>query len=55
MEPLIRVKNMYKIYNPGENEVRALDDVSLEINQGEFIKESFVQLSEHPVLVNLHL
>ena len=27
MEPLIRVKNMYKIYNPGENEVRALDDV----------------------------
>ena len=31
MEPLIRVKNMYKIYNPGENEVRALDDVSLEI------------------------
>ena len=28
---------MYKIYNPGENEVRALDDVSLEINQGEFI------------------
>lgn len=37
MEPLIRVKNMYKIYNPGENEVRALDDVSLEINQGEFI------------------
>lgn len=37
MEPLIRVKNMYKIYNPGENEVRALDNVSLEINQGEFI------------------
>lgn len=37
MEPLIRVKNMYKIYNPGENEVRALDDVSLEINRGEFI------------------
>ena len=23
MEPLIRVKNMYKIYNPGENEVRS--------------------------------
>ena len=38
MEPLIRVKNMYKIYNPGENEVRALDDVSLEIYQGEFIE-----------------
>ena len=37
MKPLITVENMSKIYNPGENEVRALDDVSLEINQGEFI------------------
>lgn len=26
-----------KIYNPGENEVRALDDVSLQIKQGEFV------------------
>ena len=26
-----------KIYNPGENEVRALDDVSLDIGQGEFV------------------
>lgn len=50
MEPLIRVKNMYKIYNPGENEVRALDDVSLEINQG-----NLLPLSGIPVLVNLHL
>lgn len=50
MEPLIRVKNMYKIYNPGENEVRALDDVSLEINQ-----ENLSPLSDIPVLVNLHL
>lgn len=24
MEPLIRVQNLMKIYNPGENEVRAL-------------------------------
>lgn len=50
MEPLIRVKNMYKIYNPGENEVRALDDVSLEINRG-----NLLPLSGIPVLVNLHL
>ena len=50
MEPLIRVKNMYKIYNPGENEVRALDDVSLEINRG-----NLLPLSDIPALVNLHL
>ena len=36
MEPLIRVENIHKIYNPGENEVRALDGVSLEIRRGEF-------------------
>lgn len=37
MEPLIRVKELYKIYNPGENEVRALDGVSLKIKTGEFV------------------
>ena len=37
MEPSIRVQNLMKIYNPGENEVRALDDVSLDIGQGEFV------------------
>ncbi|HIV33921.1 MAG TPA: ABC transporter ATP-binding protein [Candidatus Blautia intestinigallinarum] len=37
MEPLIRVVDMCKIYNPGENEVRALDHVNLEIFQGEFV------------------
>lgn len=36
MRPLICIKNMSKIYNPGDNEVRALDGVSLEIEQGEF-------------------
>ena len=36
MEPLIRVEDIHKIYNPGENEVRALDGVSLEIRRGEF-------------------
>ena len=34
---LIEIKDVYKIYNPGENEVRALDGVSLEINEGEFV------------------
>lgn len=37
MEPLIRVVDMCKIYNQGENEVRALDHVNLEIFQGEFV------------------
>ncbi|MDD3339134.1 MAG: ABC transporter ATP-binding protein [Lachnospiraceae bacterium] len=37
MEPLIRVTEMSKIYNPGENEVRALDQVNLTIDKGEFI------------------
>ena len=36
MQPLIRIENMNKVYNPGENEVRALDGVSLQIMQGEF-------------------
>lgn len=37
MEPLVEVRDMCKIYNPGENEVRALDRVSLTIYQGEFV------------------
>ena len=34
---LIEVKNVYKIYNPGENEVRALDGISVTIGHGEFV------------------
>lgn len=37
MAHLIELKNAYKIYNPGENEVRALDGVDLEIDQGDFV------------------
>lgn len=37
MENLISVRDMCKIYNPGENEVRALDHVDLEIKKGEFV------------------
>lgn len=37
MDTLISVRDMYKIYNPGENEVRALDGVSLDIEEGEFV------------------
>lgn len=34
---LIRITDMCKVYNPGENEVRALDHVNLEIGRGEFV------------------
>ncbi len=34
---LIDIKDIYKIYNPGENEVRALDGVSLKVEHGEFL------------------
>lgn len=36
-EFLIEVNDIYKIYNPGENEVRALDGVSLKVKRGEFV------------------
>ena len=34
---LIELKNLYKIYNPGENEVHALDGINLTIDDGEFV------------------
>lgn len=34
---LIEVRDVYKIYNPGENQVNALDGVSITIDEGEFI------------------
>ena len=36
-DTLIKVEDLCKIYNPGENEVRALDHVSLEIKKGELV------------------
>ena len=34
---LIDLKEIYKIYKPGPNEVRALDGLNLEIEEGEFV------------------
>ena len=34
---LIELRDLYKIYNPGENEVHALDGVNLTIDDGEFV------------------
>ena len=36
-DTLIKVEDLCKIYNPGENEVRALNHVNLEIKTGEFV------------------
>ncbi len=37
MDNLIQVMDICKVYNPGENEVRALDHVSLSIDKGEYV------------------
>ena len=34
---VLSTENLKKIYGSGENEVHALDGVSLEINKGEFV------------------
>ncbi len=37
MGALVEIRDICKIYNPGENEVRALDHVSLNIDTNEFV------------------
>lgn len=37
MSALVDVQDICKIYNPGENEVRALDHVSVQIHEKEFV------------------
>lgn len=37
METLVEIRDICKTYNPGENEVKALDHVSLTIREGEFV------------------
>jgi putative ABC transport system ATP-binding protein len=37
MSEIIQIRDLYKIYHQGNNEVRALDGVSLKVNQGEFL------------------
>ena len=37
MSTLIEIQDICKVYNPGENEVRALDGVSLQIKHGEYV------------------
>lgn len=37
VDELIRIEDVSKIYNPGENEVRALDQISVTIYRGEYV------------------
>lgn len=37
MSALVEISDLCKVYNPGENEVRALDHVSVTIDKGEFV------------------
>ncbi len=37
MMPLIEFRNIFKIYIMGDNEVRAVDDISMKIMRGEFV------------------
>ncbi|MCR5754239.1 MAG: ABC transporter ATP-binding protein [Acetatifactor sp.] len=37
MGALVEIRDVSKIYNPGENEVRALDHVNVTIDEGEFV------------------
>lgn len=35
--PVVRLENATRIYNPGENEVRAIDGVTLDVARGDFM------------------
>ena len=37
MKKLVEIQDVSKIYNPGENEVRALNHISMSIGKGEFV------------------
>lgn len=37
MGSLVEIRDVCKVYNPGENEVRALDHVSVSIDEGEYV------------------
>ena len=53
MAALVEVKDICKIYNPGENEVRALDHVSVSIQEKEFVAIIGHSGSDKSTLMNM--
>ena len=47
MSHLIELKNAYKIYNPGENEVRALDGVDPKLTEAILLQLSVIPVREN--------
>ena len=37
MGTLVEIRDVCKVYNPGENEVRALDHINVNIDTGEYV------------------
>lgn len=52
-KPLIKLENVYKIYETGSTEVRALDGITLEICRGEFIAIMGASGSGKSTLMNM--
>ena len=52
-EPLIELKNIYKIYHMGDEEVRASDGVSLSIDRGELVAIVGKSGSGKSILMNI--
>ena len=53
MGALIHIENMKKIYNPGENEVRALDGIDLDIEKGDLVAIVGLSGSGKSTLMNM--
>ena len=43
---VLRVEHLTKIYGKGENEVKALDNVSFTVEQGEFVSISLILMGQ---------
>ena len=53
MSALVDIRDICKVYNPGENEVRALDHVDLQIHENEFVAIIGQSCSGKSTLMNM--